>query len=98
LPEEVKRIAWKAQLRLNHKFRRLVGRGKPRNKAVVAMAREVLGFIWAIAHEVRIQQLSQAADWQDDTAGCSGRAGGSGHSMEHPRLGYVLRLRPNARR
>jgi len=62
LPEEVKRIAWKAQMRLNHKFRRLVGRGKPANKAVVAVARELLGFVWAIAHEVRAQQLSQAAD------------------------------------
>ncbi len=58
----VKRIAWKAQMRLNHKFRRLVGRGKPRNKAVVAVARELLGFIWDIAREARAQQLSQAAD------------------------------------
>jgi hypothetical protein len=62
LPEEVKRIAWRAQLRLHHKFRRLVGRGKPRNKTVAAVARELLGFIWAIAREVRAQQLSQAAD------------------------------------
>ncbi len=62
LPEEVKRIAWRVQLRLHHKFRRLVGRGKPRNKAVAAVARELLGFIWAIAREVRTQQLSQAAD------------------------------------
>jgi transposase len=62
LPEEVKRIAWKAQTRLNHKFRRMVGRGKPANKAVVAVARELLGFVWAIAHEVRDERLSQAAD------------------------------------
>ncbi len=38
------------------------GRGKPRNKTVAAVARELLGFIWAIAREVRAQQLSQAAD------------------------------------
>jgi transposase len=44
VPEEVKRIAWRAQLRLHHKFRRVVGRGKPRNKAVAAVARELLGF------------------------------------------------------
>jgi len=62
LPEEVKRIAWKAQLRLSRKFRRLVARGKPSTKAVVAVARELLGFIWAIAHEVRAQELGQAAD------------------------------------
>jgi len=58
LPEEVKRIAWKAQVWLSRKFRRLVAGGKPSTKAVVAVARELLGFIWAIAREVRVQQLT----------------------------------------
>jgi transposase len=62
LPESVKQIAWKAaQVRLNHKYRRLTGRGKSRNKAVVAVARELLGFIWAVAREVQAQQVGQTA-------------------------------------
>lgn len=52
LPPAVNSSAWKAQHRLNLKFRRLVGRGKPKQVAVVAVARELLGFVWAIAHEV----------------------------------------------
>jgi len=45
-------LTWKAQHRLNLKFRRLVGRGKPKQVAVVAVARELLGFVWAVARQV----------------------------------------------
>ncbi len=61
LPEAVKAISWKAQQRLNRKYRRLVGRGKPKQVAVVAIARELMGFIWAIAHAMREEQLRKAA-------------------------------------
>jgi transposase len=44
----VKDIAWKAQLRLHRRYRRMLGRGKPRNKTVVAVARELTGFLWDI--------------------------------------------------
>jgi len=57
-PEEVIAIAWKAQDRLHRRFRRLVGRGKPPQKAVVAVAREMLGFLWAIAREVPLDDES----------------------------------------
>jgi len=46
-------IAWKAQLRLCARFRRLAARGVPRNKVVVAVARELAGFVWAIAQQVK---------------------------------------------
>lgn len=46
-------IAWKAQLRLCARFRRLAARGVPRNKIVVAIARELAGFVWAIAQQVK---------------------------------------------
>jgi len=61
-PESVKAIAWKAQVRLHRRFRRLVGRGKPRQKAAVAVAREMLGFVWAIAQEIPLEDhpLQQA--------------------------------------
>jgi len=48
LGEDVKAIAWKAQHRLHRRYWRLVGRGKARQQAVTAVARELLGFIWAI--------------------------------------------------
>ena len=48
LSEEVKAIAWKAQHRLHARYVRFVGRGKPKQQVVTAIARELLGFIWAI--------------------------------------------------
>jgi transposase len=45
-------IAWKAQLRLTSRFRRLVARGKAKPKVATAIARELTGFVWAIAREV----------------------------------------------
>lgn len=53
LPQRVLEIAWKAQLRLCARFRRLVARGVNRNKTVVAVARELAGFVWAISREVK---------------------------------------------
>src|SRR5690349_17945562 len=50
-PENVQRIAWRAQVRLCGRYRRLTAAGKPTNKAVVAVARELAGFVWAIANE-----------------------------------------------
>jgi transposase len=54
LPKAVTDIAWAAQLRLNAKFKRLLARRVMKNKAVVAVARELTGFVWAIAREVQI--------------------------------------------
>lgn len=49
LSEEVRAIAWKAQERLCGRFRRLAARKMMKNKIVIAVARELVGFIWAIA-------------------------------------------------
>jgi len=46
-------IAWKAQVRLCTRFRRLAARRLNRNKIVVAIARELAGFVWAIAQRVK---------------------------------------------
>jgi len=46
-------LAWKAQLRLCARFRRLAARGLNRNKIVVAIARELSGFVWAIGQSVK---------------------------------------------
>lgn len=52
LPKAVTDIAWAAQVRLCARFRRLGARRLLRNKIVVAIARELTGFVWAIAREV----------------------------------------------
>jgi transposase len=54
--EEVKEIAWKAQHRLCTRYRRLVTRGKLRQKVTVAIGRELLGFIWAIGRQIELEQ------------------------------------------
>ena len=45
----IRAIAWKAQLRLTRKYRRLRARGKPHNLIVTAIARELAGFLWDAA-------------------------------------------------
>ena len=47
----VRDIAWKAQVRLHRLYWRLLARGKCSPKALVAVARELAGFVWAIAQE-----------------------------------------------
>jgi transposase len=41
--------AWRCQQRLHCRWQRMAGRGKPHQKIVVACARELAGFVWAIA-------------------------------------------------
>jgi len=55
--EEVKEIAWKAQLRLHKRYRALAAAGKDQRKVVTAVGRELLGFIWAIG--TRTEALSR---------------------------------------
>jgi transposase len=43
--------AWRCQQRLYQRWQRMAGRGKPPQKIVVACARELAGFVWAIATE-----------------------------------------------
>ncbi len=52
LPEPIRNIAWKAQVRLSARYRKLAAAGKALPKVVVAIARELVGFIWAIARMV----------------------------------------------
>lgn len=50
--EAVQAIAWKAQKRLCGRYRHLLERGKLKVQVCTAIARELVGFIWAIACEV----------------------------------------------
>jgi transposase len=54
LPKTIQDISWKAQVRLCTRFRQLTARGKHANQVVVAIAREMAAFVWAIAREVPI--------------------------------------------
>lgn len=57
---EVQDISWKAQKRLCGRYRRLMARGKPKGKVCTAIARELLGFIWAIAWQLGTPEFQQA--------------------------------------
>jgi transposase len=54
-------IALKAQHRLHARYRSLVATGKHKNKVVVALARELLGFVWAIGQRAHHDGSAAAA-------------------------------------
>ncbi len=54
--EAVQEIAWKAQKRLCHRYWHLIHKGKLQVQTCTAVARELVGFIWAIAREVMIHK------------------------------------------
>ncbi len=51
-PAAIRQIAWRAQLRLAYRYRRLSARGMHYNKLCVAIARELVGFIWDIGQHI----------------------------------------------
>jgi transposase len=54
-PESLRQIGWEAQKRLHKRLNTLIARGKPGNKAITAVARELAGFAWAIGREVSLK-------------------------------------------
>jgi hypothetical protein len=50
--------ARRSQHRLYNRFWKLVGKGKQRQQAIIAVTRELLGFMWAIAHQVRLERAT----------------------------------------
>ena len=55
-PEAMKALSWKAQDRLHRRYRRLLSRGKNKGRVIVAVARELLGFVCALAQAVAAPQ------------------------------------------
>ncbi len=53
-PQAIQDISWRAQVRLCKRYRKLIARGKHANQVVVAIARELIGFMWAIAKEIPV--------------------------------------------
>jgi hypothetical protein len=67
----IRDLAWKAQLRLTDKYRRLIARGKHKNVAVTAAAaRELAAFIWEAARLLHrashgsVRPLNEMARWR----------------------------------
>jgi transposase len=54
LPQNIRDIAWKAQLRLCSRYRRLWAKGKAKQVVVTAIARELCAFMWAIGNETQL--------------------------------------------
>lgn len=52
LPKPIRDTAWKAQLRLCSRYRKLAKAGKPATTVTTAIARELSGFVWSIACQV----------------------------------------------
>jgi transposase len=61
ISEEAKEIAWKAQHRLHKRYMKLGAAGKDQRKIVTAVARELLGFIWAIGTRAETISKQQVA-------------------------------------
>jgi len=62
LSDETKQIAWRAQQRLYKRYTAMMARGKHKHQVITALARELLGFLWAIAVHMETQhQTSEAA-------------------------------------
>jgi transposase len=59
-PAAIIAIADRAQERLHRRYVRMLARGKPRPKVIVAMARELVGFLWAVL-SLQAQSTAEAA-------------------------------------
>jgi transposase len=57
--DSIRAIAWKAQLRLCGRYRKLTAGGKRTNQAVTAVARELTGFLWAIARQQHLEATTR---------------------------------------
>jgi transposase len=53
LPKPIRDTAWKAQERLCRRYRKLARAGKPPSVVTAAIARELAGFVWAIAKQAQ---------------------------------------------
>ena len=51
-PKEVKALSWRMQNRLYKRYIKLKARGKRENKVIIAIAREMCGFLWELQHKL----------------------------------------------
>ena len=58
LPKQIVDIAWKAQLRLCKRYKKLINKGKHYNLVVIAISREMIAYIWAIAKQIVLSPIN----------------------------------------
>ncbi len=75
LPEIAREIAWKAQVRLCGRYRRLVARCKKSRVMTTAIARELVGFIWAIGQEFSPASMTPNVNFEFEYRGGERPAG-----------------------
>ena len=51
LPQAIQALSWKAQVQLCTRYRQLRAKGKHATQVVVAIARALVGFLWAMAKQ-----------------------------------------------
>ena len=103
-PKPIREIAWKGQLRLCARYRRLARTGKPANVVTAAIARELSGFVWAIARHVTVtgRLIGEAHDriqgrrQRTIRHAPSGQGWGHGRGQENPRIHYLPGRRSDA--
>ena len=103
-PRPIRDIAWKGQVRLCARYRRLARTGKPANVVTTAIARELSGFVWAIARLVTMtgRLIGKARDHiqrrrqRTIRPAPSGQGWGHGRGQENPRIHYLPGRRSDA--
>ena len=91
--QKVCEIAWKAQVRLCSKYRRLLAKGKIKQVITTAIARELLGFMWAI-----LQKEGEAAGSVASKESCRPRFACGTRAVVWGILGHVKSRIPAIRR
>jgi transposase len=71
-PTAIQDLRWKAHVRLCKRYRRLIARGQHAHQVVVAMARELMGFMGAIAQQIPVRPSGDKteAHCTHSSAGC----------------------------
>ena len=84
---EVRAISWRAQNRLHRRYTRLLARRLQRNKAIVAIARELCGFIWEL---LRTQSATTRNPHRSERDGSRGTALTNKEEVTHTRVSAIL--------
>jgi transposase len=58
IASSIRDIAWKAQVRLCGRYRRMLARGKKAPIVITVIARELVGFIWAIGQQLEPKAIN----------------------------------------
>jgi transposase len=93
VPDAVREIAWKAQTRLCRRYRHMMAKGKLKQVVITAIARELAGFVWAVACVT-----SESPATAGDRAGPAASAGWSRAERPGPLEGVPPRAGPPRRR